>query len=100
VDPALTAQRRIGALHILQVALVVTLFRVGVMVISASVVLQADTLYNFSNSLSSIALWLTFALEQLKLMGQHLLGNCQPEWLRIGAGSFLSPGGLCLNRDL
>jgi len=92
VDPALTAQRRIGALQILQVALVVTLFRVVVMVISASLVLQADTPHNFSNALSSIALWLTFALEHRKLMGQHLVGNCLPGWLRRGAVSFLSPG--------
>lgn len=79
MDPALTVQRRIWALQILQVALVVTLFRVGVVVTSASVVLQVDTLYNFSNALSSSALRLTVALEHRKLMAS----NC---WVMVWLG--------------
>ena len=63
LDPALATERGIWALKISLAGLLVTaLFQVGVVVISGSVALLADTLHNFSDALTAIPLWLAFSL--------------------------------------
>jgi cation diffusion facilitator family transporter len=63
LDPAMATERGIWALKISLAALIATaLFQAGVVAISGSVALLADTLHNFSDALSSIPLWLAFIL--------------------------------------
>lgn len=63
LDPALLNQRGIWALKISLVALLATaLFQVGIVAISGSVALLADTIHNFSDALTAIPLWLAFIL--------------------------------------
>ena len=63
LDPALATARGIWALKVSLAALLVTaFFQVAVVAISGSVALLADTLHNFSDALTSLPLWLAFAL--------------------------------------
>jgi cation diffusion facilitator family transporter len=64
VDDALTADARgIRALKISLVILGVTaVAQLGVVLISGSVALLADTVHNFSDALTSVPLWVAFAL--------------------------------------
>lgn len=63
LDPALANARGIWALKISLVALLITaFFQVGIVAISGSVALLADTLHNFSDALTAIPLWLAFSL--------------------------------------
>ncbi len=63
LDPALANDRGIWALKISLAGLLITaFFQVGVVAISASVALLADTLHNFSDALTAIPLWLAFTL--------------------------------------
>jgi len=63
LDPATANQRGIWALKVSLAGLFVTaIFQVGVVVISGSVALLADTLHNFSDALTAIPLWLAFNL--------------------------------------
>jgi cation diffusion facilitator family transporter len=63
LDPAMANQRGIWALKVSLAGLLITaLFQVGVVAISGSVALLADTLHNFSDALTAIPLWLAFSL--------------------------------------
>lgn len=63
LDPALANARGIWALRISLGGLLITaFFQVGVVAISGSVALLADTLHNFSDALTAIPLWLAFIL--------------------------------------
>ncbi len=63
LDPALSNERGIWALKISLIGLLVTaFFQVGVVAISGSVALLADTLHNFSDALTAIPLGLAFIL--------------------------------------
>jgi cation diffusion facilitator family transporter len=63
LDPALSNKRGIWALKISLIGLLVTaFFQVGVVAISGSVALLADTLHNFSDALTAIPLGLAFIL--------------------------------------
>ena len=63
LDPSLATARGIWALKVSLVALLATAFvQVAVVAVSGSVALLADTLHNFSDALTSLPLWLAFAL--------------------------------------
>jgi len=63
LDAAMANQRGIWALKVSLVGLLITAFlQVGVVAISGSVALLADTLHNFSDALTAIPLWLAFSL--------------------------------------
>jgi cation diffusion facilitator family transporter len=63
LDPTLATARGIWALKISLAALLATAFlQVAVVAISGSVALLADTVHNFSDALTSLPLWLAFAL--------------------------------------
>src|SRR5262249_23283853 len=64
VDRALeTSGRGIWALKVSLVGLLVTaLFQLGVVLLSGSVSLLADTIHNFSDALTAVPLWIAFAL--------------------------------------
>jgi len=63
LDPALATARGIWVLKVSLAALLATaFFQVAVVAISGSVALLADTLHNFSDALTSLPLWLAFAL--------------------------------------
>ena len=63
LDPALSNERGIWAVKVSLVALLVTaFFQVGIVSISGSVALLADTVHNFSDALTAIPLGLAFAL--------------------------------------
>jgi cation diffusion facilitator family transporter len=62
-DPALANERGIWALKISLVGLLATaVIQLGVVAISASAALLADTLHNFSDALTALPLWLAFSL--------------------------------------
>lgn len=63
LDPDLANERGIWVVKISLVGLLITaIFQVGVVAISGSVALLADTLHNFSDALTAIPLWLAFML--------------------------------------
>jgi len=63
LDPALSNERGIWAVKVSLVALLITaFFQVGVVAISGSVALLADTVHNFSDALTAIPLGLAFVL--------------------------------------
>ncbi len=63
LDPALANERGLWALKVSFAGLIVTaLFQVGVVAVSGSVALLADTLHNFSDALTAIPLGLAFLL--------------------------------------
>lgn len=63
LDPAMANKRGIWALKISLAGLMITaFFQIGVVAISGSVALLADTLHNFSDALTAIPLWLAFSL--------------------------------------
>ncbi|HLF27881.1 MAG TPA: cation diffusion facilitator family transporter [Anaerolineae bacterium] len=62
-DPALSTERGIWALKVSLIGLLLTaLFQVGIVAISGSVALLADTIHNFSDALTALPLWLAFTL--------------------------------------
>lgn len=88
VDEALTADARgIRALKISLVVLGVTAFaQLGVVLISGSVALLADTVHNFSDALTSIPLWIAFALGSRAATRRYTFGYRRAEDL---AGLFI-----------
>jgi len=61
LDPALSNERGIWAVKVSLVALLITaFFQVGIVAISGSVALLADTIHNFSDALTAIPLGLAF----------------------------------------
>jgi cation diffusion facilitator family transporter len=63
LDPALSNERGIWAVKVSLVALLITaFFQVGIVAISGSVALLADTIHNFSDALTAIPLGLAFML--------------------------------------
>jgi cation diffusion facilitator family transporter len=80
LDPAMATERGIWALKISLVGLLVTaLFQVGVVAISGSVALLADTLHNFSDALTAIPLWLAFSLSRRSRDRQFTYGYGRAE---------------------
>ena len=62
-DPALSNERGIWALKVSLIGLLLTaLFQVGIVLVSGSVALLADTIHNFSDALTALPLWLAFGL--------------------------------------
>ena len=64
IDDALTSDRRgIRALKVSLLLLGVTAFaQLGVVLVSGSVALLADTIHNFSDALTAVPLWIAFAI--------------------------------------
>ncbi|OGO27373.1 MAG: hypothetical protein A2Z16_05450 [Chloroflexi bacterium RBG_16_54_18] len=63
LDPALSNERGIWAVKVSLLALLITaFFQVGIVAISSSVALLADTIHNFSDALTAIPLGLAFML--------------------------------------
>lgn len=88
IDDALTADARgIRALKISLVVLGVTAFaQLGVVLISSSVALLADTVHNFSDALISVPLWIAFALGSRAATRRYTFGYRRAEDL---AGMFI-----------
>jgi cation diffusion facilitator family transporter len=88
IDDALTADARgIRALKISLVVLGVTAFaQLGVVFISGSVALLADTVHNFSDALTSVPLWVAFALGSRAATRRYTFGYRRAEDL---AGLFI-----------
>lgn len=88
VDDALTADARgIRALKISLFVLGVTAFaQLGVVMISGSVALLADTVHNFSDALTSVPLWIAFALGGRAATRRYTFGYRRAEDL---AGMFI-----------
>src|SRR3989304_2529595 len=75
LDPALSTARGISALKLSLAGLLITaLFQVGVVAISGSVALLADTAHNFSDALTALPLWLAFALARRARNQRFTLG--------------------------
>jgi cation diffusion facilitator family transporter len=65
MDEALATNRGIHAVKVSLVGLLATaIFQLGVVAISGSVALLADTIHNFSDALTAIPLWFAFALSR------------------------------------
>jgi cation diffusion facilitator family transporter len=85
LDPALANERGIWALKISLVALLVTaIFQAGIVAISSSVALLADTLHNFSDALTAIPLWLAFSLARRAANRRYTYGYGRAEDLAGG----------------
>jgi cation diffusion facilitator family transporter len=80
LDPAMANQRGIWALKISLVGLLITaVMQVGVVAISGSVALLADTLHNFSDALTAIPLWLAFNLARRSRNQRYTYGYGRAE---------------------
>lgn len=80
LDPAMANQRGIWALKVSLVGLLITAFmQVGVVAISGSVALLADTLHNFSDALTAIPLWLAFNLARRSRNQRYTYGYGRAE---------------------
>jgi len=88
IDDAMTADARgIRALKISLVVLGATAFaQLGVVLISGSVALLADTVHNFSDALTSVPLWVAFALGGRAATRRYTFGYRRAEDL---AGLFI-----------
>jgi cation diffusion facilitator family transporter len=88
IDEALTSnQRGIRALKISLVALAVTaVFQLGVVFLSGSVALLADTVHNFSDALTAIPLWVAFVIGSRAATRRYTFGYRRAEDL---AGLFV-----------
>ncbi|MFM9878135.1 MAG: cation diffusion facilitator family transporter [Rhodoglobus sp.] len=88
IDDALESSKRgIRALKISLIALGVTaLLQVGVVIISGSVALLADTVHNFSDALTAIPLWIAFVLGRRAVTRRYTHGFGRAEDL---AGLFI-----------
>jgi len=88
IDSALEASGKgIQAVKISLAALMVTAFlQVGVVVLTGSVALLADTIHNFSDALTSIPLWIAFVLGRRAATRSHTFGFRRAEDL---AGLFI-----------
>lgn len=76
IDDALESDRRgIRALKISLLALGTTaLLQLGVVVVSGSVALLADTVHNFSDALTAVPLWIAFALGRRAATRRYTFG--------------------------
>ena len=80
MDPALADRRGIWALKVSLVILFVTaLFQVGVVLMSGSVALLADTLHNFSDAMTALPLWLAFTLARRQRNRSYTYGYGRAE---------------------
>jgi cation diffusion facilitator family transporter len=80
LDPALSTARGISALKLSLAGLLITaLFQVGVVAISGSVALLADSAHNFSDALTAIPLWLAFALARRARNSRYTYGYGRAE---------------------
>ncbi|HET7478691.1 MAG TPA: cation diffusion facilitator family transporter [Rubrobacteraceae bacterium] len=81
VDDALESSKAgIRALKISLVALMLTaLMQAGVVVLSGSVALLADTIHNFSDALTALPLWLAFALSRRATNRRYTYGYGRAE---------------------
>ncbi len=80
LDRALATERGIWALKISLGGLLATaIFQVGVVAISGSVALLADTLHNFSDALTAIPLWLAFSLSRRSSNRRYTYGYGRAE---------------------
>lgn len=88
IDDALASDRRgIRALKISLVALGVTaVAQLGVVLVSGSVALLADTIHNFSDALTAIPLWIAFAIGSRAATRRYTFGYRRAEDL---AGLFV-----------
>lgn len=88
VDPALEASAQgIRAVKISLVALAVTaLLQLGVVAVSGSVALFADTVHNFSDALTSVPLWIAFVIGRRAADRRYTYGYGRAEDL---AGLFI-----------
>ena len=88
VDEALTSNARgIRAVKISLVALGITaVLQLGVVLISSSVALLADTIHNFSDALTAIPLWIAFAIGTRAATRRYTFGYRRAEDL---AGLFV-----------
>jgi len=73
LDAALATGRGIWALKVSLAGLTLTaLFQVGVVALSGSVALLADTVHNFSDALTALPLWLAFRLARRAQPALHV----------------------------
>ena len=80
LDPTLASDHGIWALKISLAGLLITaFFQVGVVAISGSVALLADTLHNFSDALTAIPLWLAFTLARRAANRRYTYGYGRAE---------------------
>ncbi len=88
IDDALTGdQRGIQALKISLVVLAVTaIIQLGVVLVSGSVALLADTIHNFSDALTAVPLWIAFVLARRAATRRYTFGYRRAEDL---AGLFV-----------
>jgi cation diffusion facilitator family transporter len=87
MDVALSNERGIWALKVSLAGLLATsIFQVGVVLISGSVALLADTVHNFSDALTALPLWLAFALAKRARTRRYTYGYGRAEDL---AGAFI-----------
>lgn len=88
IDSALEASGMgIRAVKISLAALMVTAFlQVGVVLVTGSVALLADTIHNFSDALTSVPLWIAFVLGRRAASRSHTFGYRRAEDL---AGLFI-----------
>ncbi|WP_395640293.1 cation diffusion facilitator family transporter [Pseudolysinimonas sp.] len=88
IDDALESNRRgIRALKISLIVLGATaLLQIGVVVVSGSVALLADTIHNFSDALTAVPLWVAFALGRRAVTRRYTHGFGRAEDL---AGLFI-----------
>src|ERR671918_2693405 len=87
LDSALATDRGIRAVKISLVALLLTAaFQMGIVLISGSVALLADTVHNFSDALTAVPLWIAFLLGRRKPTRTYTYGFGRAEDL---AGLFI-----------
>lgn len=86
-DETLDTEEGIRALKIsLALLLATALFQAGIVAISGSVALLADTIHNFSDALTALPLWLAFALSRRSANRRYTYGYGRAEDL---AGLFI-----------
>lgn len=80
LDTALATDRGIWAVKVSLVALLVTaIFQVGIVAISGSVALLADTIHNFSDALTAIPLGIAFTLSRRARNSRYTYGYGRAE---------------------
>ena len=80
LDAALATDRGIWAVKVSLVALLVTaIFQVGIVAISGSVALLADTIHNFSDALTAIPLGIAFTLSRRARNSRYTYGYGRAE---------------------